>query len=128
MKTRNGFVSNSSSSSFIIGSKVRLTKEKISELVGVSSAKPPFDVILKDIVETIHGCIGSPMSMEWFVKDRCLSKKDATYKTLEKLFEKGFFVYAGHFSDEGDAAEAMLCNTSLNHDDDDFFIEHDGGY
>ena len=124
MKQRNGFVSNSSSSSFIIGSKTSLTTQKIVNLFE-TPMKSPFFSIVKEISKTIHECLGKPYAtLDDLKKD---FDEDNMIAFAKKLFDEGFIVYFGSFSSEGEGAEKMLCDLSINFNGKDFRIKHDGG-
>jgi hypothetical protein len=124
MKTRNGFVSNSSSSSFIVGSKTELTKRDAFDLFEISPGAP-FGNVIKEIAEEFFNDLGKPYTDIESFKDDFDRDEDVEYAT--KLFNDGFIVYAGSFTTEGEPAEALLCGMDINYDGVDFRIKHDGG-
>ncbi len=124
MKVRFDFVTNSSSSSFVIASKEELNKKMLYELFQISD-NHPLRELLQDIANTIlHSATKSTLD-EIREDDYSLSEQCAKY------LDKGFHLYHGSFSDEGygsDMAESYLCSAGLNIETDDFIMIHEGGY
>jgi hypothetical protein len=139
MKTRRGFVSNSSSSSFIIATK----KDELSELFDKFSIDVPegnplaamMKPLIADIVSTIQQCAKRMTQEKWLnyygydsVEDALEEWGDSEDCPL-RFFKEGWNVYIGSFAnDTGDGMEAMLCDHSLNYKDENFVMIHEGGY
>lgn len=125
VKARNGFISNSSSSSFIIGSKGVLTREKLMSFLGAKDDSL-FKGIIRKMVDTIYENLGKPY---WTITEYMKDKDDDDPSDfIRKLFDDGFIVYSGAFGDQDDPVETMLCETSINHDSENLVIKHKGGY
>lgn len=122
MKTRYGFVSNSSSSSFIIAAKNGLnTKVKIQ-----------LEVDLKDYVSETATTIEE---LVCYFKDRYCDDdlmKNPRYLQAKKAIEVGKTVYFGSFGDQTDSvAERFLCDSGLKgvvKSKDIEIIESEAGY
>jgi len=132
MKRRNGFVSNSSSSSFIVGFKGENNlKEKLMEGIEKNPLKPIIEKMVDCIVEkvTIYKDKKSFIESEFDVIDEIDDRElKESYPTIHNLFDKGFVVGYGYFSDDEYGLESALCYSDLHINDEDFFVEHDGGY
>jgi len=129
MKIRNGFVSNSSSSSFIVLAKEELTKEKLLELFKVPEDSPIISIV-EDIAKTMMSGI-KEVSPEEFINDYGLEDGEdyEPYSSLlKKAKEKNMKIYDGCFSSEGEGAEMMLCYASINIETDDLIMHGEGGY
>jgi len=131
MKVRNGFISNSSSSSFIIGIKDEKSARAILNKACEVPEQHPFHDMIEEmvsaIVRSISHCdeLGCDLTsyMEWVNEEG-----EDVDENIVNAINKGLTVYRGYFSDEGgDDIESLLCNTSFNIVRDDFvFIKEDG--
>ena len=124
MKIRFDFVTNSSSSSFIIACKEELNQKLLYELFQISENHPLYN-LLKDVADTILRK-ASKTTIEAI-------KEEGYYydEKFEKYMLKNFHWYEGNFSDEeygNGMAESYLCETDLNIETDDFIMIHEGGY
>jgi hypothetical protein len=122
MKIRSDFVTNSSSSSFVIATTEALTRETLYNVFQVSDAAHP---LINNIIDTIFHCA------EKITEDNFVAYHDYEVKRGEydEILGKGYFLYDGDFSDDGaSSAERYLCNTSLNIVRDDFIMIHEGDY
>ena len=124
MKTRNGFVSNSSSTSFLIASKAELTKEKVESLFGIPEDSP-FKELIDKIVNAFYHSLDKPFkAIIEYIRE---TGDDDPDEKIQQWFKDGFFVYQGLWSTEDEPMEAMLCETSINYESDDLIIKHDRG-
>lgn len=123
MKIRQGFVSNSSSSSFIVAvpTGTEVTAEGIMDLFMIPETSPVYD--LNYSIADFIASAARPTSIPDLLSDY-------GYKTVEEALEdgcggdletvvqyaaEGFDVYRFHASDDnGDGVETMLCNTELD--------------
>ena len=123
MKIRYGFVSNSSSSSFIVAYKgEKPTQEQVLEAVGIVKGSPAaamFGGIFKELLSAKR------MHKEDIKEMREYDPEDETLK----LIDEGWTVLLGHASDEGgDPDEAFLCFSDIEVVTDNFRILKDSGY
>lgn len=135
MKTRLGFVSNSSSSSFIIGVKpgTKLTVNKLMELFKIPTDSPVYN-LNKEIAEKFIQCaehVTIEDMLDDYGYDSVEDAKASRYKSgrdLADVAECKMEIYRGYASDEDGGVEAMVCNMTLNINTDDLLILKDGGY
>lgn len=134
MKIRHGYVSNSSSSSFIVGVKEgKLTVEHLMEAFQVPESSP-MSGIARDFAETMYN-LSNEVTEEGLRDDYCydesISLEEMAGRGVKaaKLMLKGYKVYQGWASDEGtDGAENYLCRTAINYEGDTVYVCSDGGY
>jgi len=109
MKIRNGFVSNSSSSSFVISTKKGVTP-KIKVEIDLSE-------YFTKTISTIKECREYIKEYEYVDTDEEIDaeiESDDRYKEMLELIEAGNVIHIGSVSDEmDDPIEAMLCNGGL---------------
>lgn len=123
MKTRHGFVSNSSSSSFIVSVK-KGTKPIVS-----------FDVDLTEFGKVIK--TEKELKAFWksyyYASDEIELAEDSFYQSSLKEIKNGRYVVIGQFSDNGTGAlETFLCDAGIeagNYDKKNMtVIENEAGY
>lgn len=133
MKTRIGFVSNSSSSSFILAVKGKTLKQALQELDDYEK-NGLFASIMGEIINTIESnskllneeSVSYEMGYD-SLEEFYLSGEHNADK-IRELYRQGFKVYVGSFSDEDEPAEALLCNMDLNYKSPNLVMIHEGGY
>lgn len=149
MKIRQGFVSNSSSSSFIAIMKngQDLTKAAILEALEVKKGAPLYsfakDVAdwmisnldeqnVSDIFENYIGSYNGQILVEDDMINEILKEElepdILTEDTLEKIKDKKYRYYEGSASDEEGGLEGYLCDVGINVDTDIMLIKSGGSY
>lgn len=138
MKIRKGFVSNSSSSNFILRIFEGATEEEIRAMIEKQVGKmegffiPEFR---QQIIDTIMECKGDKNNcirdLEWELKwlkeepNRDTEQRDYYQAKCDDEFDH----YQGGFSDNGDGPiQLWLCNTAFKVENDTFSMENHVGY
>jgi hypothetical protein len=106
MKIRSGFVSNSSSSSFVIAVSPGQKKHKITFEIDFSKYISKYDPKPISTKEQLD---------EWYRGERD-GEVDNVYKNCLKAIESGKIILMGSFGDQtDDPIEEMFCNKGLGH-------------
>lgn len=132
MKCRNGFVSNSSSSSFIIAIKNGSLKDKFDAMEASLSVDYPLVGMIKQIHKEVLANVQEidypngklPMYYsswnDWFEEQP---------DNVKNLCEDKWKVYIGSASDNGDGAvQYMLCWMDEHKKTDETYVHFEGGY
>lgn len=131
MKYRAGFVSNSSSSSFIIAvrGKKELNADDLVELFQVPEGSP-LRYLASKLAQVALDCANKYDENEIKYQFGYDSIEDALKDGNKhaELLQKGFTVYSGYASNEDGGIEAMLCNTPIDFESEDIVFYCEGGY
>jgi hypothetical protein len=130
MRIRTGFVSNSSSTSFLIISRGEFTRERFLALVGVTEQSPLFsvfdqlfDVFLESISATDD--FGSDPDSDAILDYTSGTKLELSTKMKEQIEEarqNGMIVRYGLLSSDGDLIEQFFCCESFELNGDGIYI------
>ena len=134
MKIRNGFVSNSSSSSFIIAvkgetieSKIKKMQKKLQSTTGI-----PLKDIFNQILEAIKQNVDKPKTVDELAD--YYNYDDAkefieNHLELEKPIKEKWKIYSSEFGDEDSSpVEEFLCNLEIEIKEKDFIFIKSEGY
>lgn len=103
MKISNGYITNSSSTSFVITSQNELTRESFFKLVGVSEESLLVD-IYDNLYKAIHAHvkkIPDDISIQQFLEMNGIELNENDIAEIEHRYNRGDDVYWGELSDDG---------------------------
>jgi UDP-2,3-diacylglucosamine pyrophosphatase LpxH len=129
MKIRTGFVTNSSSTSFLIISSGELDEADFFELMGVAPDSPIVDLfkeLFASIIRT-SDCVdlsevdweSSPQS--WFHNERLT---DAMVERLKQASQKGLKAYFGQLSSDDTLVQQFFCTDALEVENDKIYFNY----
>lgn len=118
MKIRSGFVSNSSSSSFIVATDDEQGHVELVIKVNLSN----YGEVLKTKEE-----VDAYFYERWGQYDESEWVKEKLHTCLDAI-ARGKVIIAGDFTDDSDGEEAFLCNNGIPASPDIEIIESEGGY
>ena len=127
MYIRNGFVTNSSSTSYVIISDNEIDTEGLIKKLGIEKDSPLYNVfydVCNRIVENGHEGIYHHSFEESINKE--LLEDNFSKETAEKVIKalaEGKFVYIGTMSNEYDEIESCLAMDCFIIDEDDFLFD-----
>jgi len=113
MKIRQGFVSNSSSSSFIIGVKGDLTEEKLMKAFNVPKDSPMY-VFAEEIASLM--LTSEKYSLKEYMDNECYDSEEEIDSEIKEIFDKNMNLY--QFSEELSCFREM----KLNYHSEDLII------
>jgi hypothetical protein len=132
MKIRNGFVSNSSSSSFVIVSKKgELTKEKLMKAFDISE-KSPLYPFAKEVANTMM--YSTEMDAKAWKDNWCWHETEEEWKEEDperyEIYEmlKNDSNVKVYYGSADSCDEPALCEMEIFYEDDEIKIEKEGGY
>ena len=128
MKLRIGFISNSSSSSFVIISKKgELTAKKLVKAFDVGKTSPLYDLAI-EMAETLVGC-AEKTSLENILEENCVENIKNLPNEIQKALKIKGIIYTGSCSnDSGESAETILCDSGFDYEDDEIVFIKEGGF
>lgn len=128
IKINNGFVTNSSSTSYIISSKTKkmFTKNEFIKLMGVKEESILFETfeklfyIIKQDAKPIENYLEDDIKIEDFLARCSFSEKEI--QEISNRYKNGESVYYGKLNDSGSPEEIYFCYQSFILVNDDFYF------
>jgi hypothetical protein len=127
-----GFVSNSSSSSFVIFFKGNL-EDEVKKAFGAIDVGPNYPIknFNFNVADTFMRCVEDPegISLQELKDEYCYDEDDEYYQNIKGMMNKGFKAAMVTFEDEhDDELESMLCNSDIEYVSDTLVMHNEGGY
>lgn len=126
MKIRNGFVTNSSSTSYIIISKKELTGEYLASKLGLTKETPNYFEIVNVCKSIVNDGKDGFYHHDYEETNYELVKEIFGVKTAnkyKKTIKKGYNIYCGSISSEESDYQIAICLEYLKYSDSDIFID-----
>ena len=127
MKIRDGFVTNSSSTSYIIISKEQLTGEYLAKNLGLTEKSPNYYEILEVCKNMVFdGKRGFYHHTYEESENYDLIKEifgEKTANKYKKSIKKGYKIYCGRISSEENDYEITMCLDYMKYKDSEVFID-----
>ena len=130
MKIRAGFVSNSSSTSFLILAADDLTEKNFLELMGVNPQSPFAEIFRELHVALLDGIeesvdlreVDDSTPVTWWLDAFKGKVSPRMAEKLQNARKRGLKVYYGNIDSESSQAESFFCCDSFEAENEKFYI------
>lgn len=131
MRIRSGFVSNSSSTSFLIISEEDLTLEHFLKVAGVGSMSPLREIFEELFLSLTHRSrhvidfakTPSKEAMRGFIEAPYYPMSNRMIERVEEARKNGLKVFYGELSSEENSVETFFCCDSFEIDGDGIYVD-----
>ncbi len=125
MKIRSGFISNSSSSSFILGVKPEATEEDIRKIIEEKMGIKDNSILAfmkDDLIDALVSDL-IPLDLDVAIAEADKYDDDSYAVFCKDLQTKGLKFFRGSVEDDCGAAQKLFCDTAFHMEDKDFYID-----
>lgn len=129
MRVRAGFVTNSSSTSFLIIARDELEEGAFLDLMGVATDSPMADLfreLFRDVIESsscidLAGVDRRVSPADWFHSNRMSSTMVAR---LEKAADQGLKAYFGYLSSDNTPVQSFFCTDAFEVENERIYFNY----
>lgn len=130
MKIRAGFVSNSSSTSFLIISKGTFTRDQLLRLMGADAESPMFE-LFDQLYDELIGGVDKTLELatvrgnahwKYLMGSRAERLSDRMVQQLEAYRKEGWIAYYGHLDSESSPVQTFFCMDSFEEENDEIYL------
>lgn len=121
MKIKTDFVTNSSSTNFILATSIELTEENFLDLVGIKEGSP-----LKPIFAGLYLLITERMEElnDWSFEEKIDQYHKSLEEKIKRLKDEGRHIYAGRLSSDGQPIEQFFCTESFEAENEYIYLNY----
>jgi hypothetical protein len=132
MKTRQGFVSNSSSSSFVVTTPEHLDKKELTQYLTKVFAVPETS-LLYDLSQDMAKCLAQESTyfetIDDYMDEEGYNRESDVDDGIRKAFKAGRAVYVGSAaSDSGNTAETVICEMEIHYNTEELTVDKEAEY
>ena len=130
MKIRAGFVSNSSSTSFLIISKGTFTRDQLLRLMGADAESPMFE-LFDQLYDELIGGVDKTLELatvrgnahwKYLMGSRAGRLSDRIVQQLEAYRKEGWIAYYGHLDSESSPVQTFFCMDWFGEENDEIYL------